>query len=145
MRYMQKSGQRGRSCRGAAATELAIILPVLILIILGCVDFGRFVYSYIAVTNAARAGAGFGSNNIYTVGTYTTWQNQVKQAVTNEMGSISGYSSSNVTVTGVPNTGSTNPWRVEVTVPCTFQTVISWPGIPTSMTVQQKVVMRGVY
>jgi Flp pilus assembly protein TadG len=42
--------------RGASATELAIILPLFITIVLSCVDFGRFAYTYIAVSNAARAG-----------------------------------------------------------------------------------------
>ena len=30
-------------------------------LLLGAVDFGRFAYNYIAVTNAARAGAAFGA------------------------------------------------------------------------------------
>ena len=42
---------------GAVAVELALILPLLVLIVLGAVDFGRFANTYIAVTNACRAGA----------------------------------------------------------------------------------------
>ena len=54
-----------RHRRGAAAVELAMILPVLMTIVLGCVDFGRFAYNYIAVTNAARAGASYAIMNNY--------------------------------------------------------------------------------
>jgi Flp pilus assembly protein TadG len=57
---MPPAGSAGRSPRrrrGAAAAELAMILPLMLILVLGCVDFGRFAYSYIAVTNAARAGA----------------------------------------------------------------------------------------
>ena len=46
---MQKVRSVTRRRRGAAAAELAILLPVLVTIVLGCVDFGRFVYNYIAV------------------------------------------------------------------------------------------------
>src|SRR5262249_30660371 len=43
--------------RGMAAVELAMCATVLTGIVLGATDFGRFAYTYIAVTNAARAGA----------------------------------------------------------------------------------------
>lgn len=43
--------------RGAAAVELAIVLPVLFLVIAGIVDFGRYFFTQIQVTNAAREGA----------------------------------------------------------------------------------------
>ena len=46
-----------RTERGAAAVELAIVFPVLFLVIAWIVDFGRFFYTEIQVTNAAREGA----------------------------------------------------------------------------------------
>lgn len=46
-----------RSERGAAAVEMALMLPVLILLIGGIVDFGRAYYTQIMLTNAAREGA----------------------------------------------------------------------------------------
>jgi Flp pilus assembly protein TadG len=42
---------------GAAAVELAIILPILLLIIAGIVDFGRAYFTQVTLTNAAREGA----------------------------------------------------------------------------------------
>ena len=48
--------QARRHRRGVTAVEFALILPLLMTIVLGCVDYGRFAYDYIAVTNAARAG-----------------------------------------------------------------------------------------
>ncbi len=41
--------------RGVAATEFALILPLFLLIVLGCIDYGRFAHTYIAVTNGARS------------------------------------------------------------------------------------------
>jgi Flp pilus assembly protein TadG len=42
---------------GAAAVELALILPILILVIAGIVDFGRAYFTQVTLTNAAREGA----------------------------------------------------------------------------------------
>lgn len=46
-----------RTDRGAAAVEFALLLPVLLLILAGIVDFGRAMFTQISVTNAAREGA----------------------------------------------------------------------------------------
>jgi len=43
--------------RGASAVELAIVLPVLLLVIGGIIDFGRAFTTQMAVTQAAREGA----------------------------------------------------------------------------------------
>ena len=43
--------------RGAAAVELAVIMPLLLLFIAGIVDFGRFFMTEIQLTNAVREGA----------------------------------------------------------------------------------------
>lgn len=42
--------------RGAAAVEMAIVLPLLFLILGGTIDLGRLLYAEIIVTNAAREG-----------------------------------------------------------------------------------------
>jgi PKD repeat protein len=46
---------RGR--RGQALVELALLLPVMLLLLVAAADLGRIFYARIAVTNAARAGA----------------------------------------------------------------------------------------
>ena len=43
--------------RGAAAVEFALILPVLLLLVLGLIEFGRVYNVQISLTNAAREGA----------------------------------------------------------------------------------------
>ena len=118
---------RRRTRRGMAAAELALCVTVLMSIVLGATDFGRFAYTYIAVTNAARAGAFYGATTSYNSTTYSTWQSQVQQAAADEMGSISGFTQSNVTATATTESGSI--WRASCTVPCTFTTIVPWPGI----------------
>ncbi len=48
-------GQSGD--RGAAAVEFALVLPILVLIICGVVDFGRAYNANLTLTHAAREGA----------------------------------------------------------------------------------------
>jgi Flp pilus assembly protein TadG len=43
--------------RGQALVEFALVAPVMLLLLLVAVDFGRVFFSYIAVNNAAREGA----------------------------------------------------------------------------------------
>lgn len=47
----------GRPERGAVAVEMAIVLPLLLLVLGGVIDFGRLFMAEIMVTNAAREGA----------------------------------------------------------------------------------------
>jgi Flp pilus assembly protein TadG len=51
---------RRQDSRGQGLVELALILPVLILIFMGIVDFGRVIYAFNSVSNAAREGARLG-------------------------------------------------------------------------------------
>lgn len=49
-------GRHGRD-RGATAVEFALLLPLLLLIIFGTIDFGRALNAQITLTEAAREGA----------------------------------------------------------------------------------------
>jgi Flp pilus assembly protein TadG len=61
MRRALRGGRRRRDrCgrdRGAAAIEFALLLPLLLLIIFGIIDFGRALNTQITITQAAREGA----------------------------------------------------------------------------------------
>lgn len=46
-----------RGERGQAAVELALVLPVLLLVLLGIAEFGRGLSAYLTVQHAAREGA----------------------------------------------------------------------------------------
>jgi Flp pilus assembly protein TadG len=53
--------------RGAAAVEFALLLPVLLLLVFGIVDFGRALNAQITLTQAAREGvrlAALGQPNV---------------------------------------------------------------------------------
>jgi Flp pilus assembly protein TadG len=46
-----------RNQKGASAVEFAIILPVLVALFFGIVDFGLLIYDKQVITNASREGA----------------------------------------------------------------------------------------
>jgi Flp pilus assembly protein TadG len=47
--------------RGAAAVEFVLVLPVLLLIIFGIIDFGRMLYTQITLSQAAQSAARAGA------------------------------------------------------------------------------------
>jgi Flp pilus assembly protein TadG len=49
--------RRRWSERGAAAVETAIVLPVLLFVVFGIIDFGRMLNTQLKLTEAAREGA----------------------------------------------------------------------------------------
>ena len=46
-----------REQRGGAAVEFAIVLPVLVLLIFGMIEFSTLLYDKGVITNASREGA----------------------------------------------------------------------------------------
>ncbi len=62
MKPITSSPRRGRQS-AQALTEFALILPVLVLILLGVVDFGRVFYYWTSMANAAREGARYATTH----------------------------------------------------------------------------------
>jgi len=133
-----------KPCRhGLATVELALVLPLLMLIILGCVDFGRFAYTYIAVTNASRTGASFGALNPFTTATQTTWTNEVRQKVVDDMSAFPDFDPiNNIQFSRSIDAGGL--WRVRVQVTYPYKCIVSWPGIPSQVNLTRAVEMRGI-
>ena len=129
-----------RRC-GAASVELAIILPVLLTVILGCIDFGRLSQTHIAVTNAARAGSGFASMHPFTSTTQAAWENQLRQAIADEM---SDFDANQIQVSATKTHDPNALWRVRVVVTYPFETTVNWPFIPNQLDLQRAVEIRGI-
>ncbi|MCC7118869.1 MAG: pilus assembly protein [Anaerolineales bacterium] len=52
-----------KSERGQSLVELAISLPVILLLMIGAVDFGLAIYAYLSIRDAAQEGALYASIN----------------------------------------------------------------------------------
>jgi len=50
--------------RGQALAELAVITPLLLLLVIGLIEVGRYAQLSIVVANAARAGAQYGTQSV---------------------------------------------------------------------------------
>ena len=99
---MRASTRGQRIKRQAVATvELAVIMPALILIVLIAIDLGRAAYTFIALKNAVRAGAGYAIMN---PGSGAAWSTAVQNTTKNEMQNQTGYNANNLTfLNGTPS------------------------------------------
>ena len=127
-----------------AASEFALILPLLITFILAGVDFGRFATRYIAVTSAAQSGALVGSLEPFTPANQVVWTAAVRAAVAQEMAGQADFNPSGLTVTITTLGGTGDAWEVQVAVSYPFRVLIPWPGIPSETTLTQVVGLRTI-
>jgi Flp pilus assembly protein TadG len=63
MSLIKRKRKLTRSERGQSLVELAITLPILILLLLGTLDFGMAIFSYSMLRDSAQEGAFYGSFN----------------------------------------------------------------------------------
>jgi Flp pilus assembly protein TadG len=149
---------RGRQS-GQSLVEVAIMLPFLLVLALGVIEMGRFMFIGILVGNAARAGAAYGTESLIasvdTTGITTAARNDFASngqntANLNVNSSVSCGCDSGGTITTAACTGTgagicaSGVWAVTVTVTAsgTFNSLFTYPGIPTSITVSRDAVMR---
>jgi Flp pilus assembly protein TadG len=141
-RHTAKRRSDGRG--GAAATELALVLPFLVTVVLGCVDFGRISYAYLTVSNAARVGAEYGATHKFTAYSQPFWDSQVRQQVINEMGSVAGFDQTQLQTTINTAADSYGLVRITVDVEYPFQAIVSWPFLPHQVQLWRRTSMREI-
>jgi Flp pilus assembly protein TadG len=145
-RSTRRARDRREAQRGAAAVEFALVMPLLLLLVFGIIDFGLMINEKTVVANAAREGARDGA--------ISRKEAVIRSAVT---GSLAGLAS-NATVTvacqkanGAACAGSFDSQvesggKVLVTVEATYSwlTPISSiiPGLGSSVSLEKTVEMR---
>lgn len=122
--------------KGVAATELALLLPFLMFLFLVAVDFSRIFYFSIVVANCARNGAIYGRNDSTTAVDTAGIESAVRKDAVN-------LNPTALKVFSVTDNAA-NPSYVEVTVTYPFNTIASFPGIPSSYTLTRKLRMQVV-
>jgi Flp pilus assembly protein TadG len=137
-----------RRC-GQSAVELALLTPVLMALLLIAADLGRVFYFAIVVDSAARAGAQYGSQSVITAADSAG----IKAAAKTDANNISGLSvtasqctcESSTTVTACASsycTNSSSATYVLVNTQMTFHTVVTYPGIPSSISLSGEAIMQ---
>jgi Flp pilus assembly protein TadG len=144
-----------RDDKGQAFVELALILPVFILLLVGVAEFGRLAYAAIEVSNAARAGVAYGAQNHATAADTAGIQTVATQDAPNIIGLTAVATHACSCVTGATSTtitcstaGTTclSPSRivlsVQVNTSAAVNTVFHFPGTPNTVTLSGQAIMR---
>jgi len=150
----------GRDQRGAALVELAVVAPILAVLVVGVIDFGRVFNSAMVVTAAARAGALYGAYSVphaFDTANITTAVNTVLSsnnmtsgpaptiAVLCDCATSAGVFTATTpanTCTATCGVGSHMVTRVSVSVTRTFTMGASYAVFPTSMTLTRTSIQR---
>jgi Flp pilus assembly protein TadG len=143
----------GSEC-GSALVELAVVLPLLVLILVAAADFARVFYTANVLTSAARAGAQWGAR---TSSSYTDASGMQTIALSITNGNLSGtaaavtpsHTCQCVLDTGAAGSGDCATCttghvmiRVTVSVSKTFIGIIPWPGVPSNVPITRSATLR---
>jgi Flp pilus assembly protein TadG len=140
--------RRGLRACGQASVELALSLPLLLMMFL-VVETGRAFYIAISVGNAARAGVQYGAQNLTTAADNAGMQSAASNDAPNITGMTATASHYCVCSDGSASTclatdcsGSHRLLYTQVTTSAPYAPLISFMGILPVMTVPGKAVMR---
>jgi hypothetical protein len=64
LRKLGIDGDRRHNERGVALVELALLLPILVVLAFGVIDLGRLIHARLVVTNVSREGGSLASRDI---------------------------------------------------------------------------------
>lgn len=148
----RRDGLLRRRPRGQSAVEFAIIASTVLLFLLAAVDIGRVFYVDVALNNAVRAGAQYGSQSLITAADSAGMATAVENDAVN-VASLGTPSASLCTCeTPLPSNSTACPTNyctnnagatyVTVTATAPFKTVTKYPGIPASTTLSATAVMQ---
>lgn len=132
-RWRRRHGEDGEA--GQSLVEFALALPILAFVLLGGVDLSRAFAIQVALQNAARTGAE--SAILGTASTDAT----IASYVRTEIQGTPGTNTSTSTVV-ISRTTEGSYCYVTVRVWYTFETLVPWPGIPTSARIDRTTRIR---
>jgi Flp pilus assembly protein TadG len=150
MRIVSSSRRKDKR-GGAAAVELAVLMPFLCFLFAAAVDYARIFYYGVTVQNCARNGAYFASdypdnsyiyNNIYG---YTSLNDAVLRDASN-LSPTPTYAVAYGPNANGPFTQTASPANgggyVQVTVSWTFNSLTNYPGIPSVVSLNRTAIMQ---
>ena len=160
---MTRGDRYAERCRGVSVTELALVLPLSLVLFIGILDFGRVYYSAIAVSHAARAGVQYGAQDNVKSGDFAG----MRQAASDALGDVSNFTVTACRYCQCPDgTGSCTSCNaggdgcstgsgclgtcssdapqvfVQVTVDKVFTTLFPYPGLPSTADLNRIATMR---
>jgi Flp pilus assembly protein TadG len=136
---------------GQAFVELALALPIFILLLVGVAEFGMLAYAGIEISNAARAGVAYGAQTATTAADIAG----MESAATNDGSNVAGLSAKATqfwSCSNAPSTQFSTPPTtcsaghvldyVQVNTTATMSPPFHYPGLPATYTLKGHAVMR---
>lgn len=135
---------------GQALVELALVLPIFFLILIGAAEFARLAYASIGVANAARAGIQYGAQNHRTAVDFSGMnqaavQDSINLPTLKATASNFCICSNGNTITCATAAGSCTARildYVKVNTSVVIDPLFYLPGLPKSYTLHGQAVMR---
>ena len=133
---------------GSSLIEAALVLPVLVLIVVGAIDFGRAFFIGVQVASAAQAGAAYGVQNFTdTAGMITAAKLNAPAVSSLAVSATFGCECHDGSAVVLSCTVSpVCPMNVlnyaEVTASTVYTPILPYPGIPATLSVQSKTRIR---
>lgn len=148
--------------RGVSTLEVALMLPFLLLLLIGVVDFGQLFHLAIEVSNAARAGAQYGYQNSATqtdtsgmiaaaeddAADITAWGANIASygcmcSDGTEQSQIGSSGNGSTSLCPTPPSTCTSKgtqliYYVQVQTQATYTPLFPWPGVPSTVTLNGK-------
>jgi Flp pilus assembly protein TadG len=118
---------------------MAVVLPMVLVLVIGCIDGGRAIAAYIAVSNATRAGADWAASHRFGAVNQATWEAHVRSDVAEEMAGTNGLDANQLAIGILTANGTDSSIWVTVTASYPFQPAIPWPGMPAQWTLEHSV------
>jgi Flp pilus assembly protein TadG len=145
-----------RSESGTSLVEFALVAPVIIFLLVGLIEIGRFAFFSILAANAARAGAQYGAQNLMTAydsagitnaalqdgQNLSNWTAAGAGIVVQQLCAVSGGSPRPC---GDPSNSAppqNTIYYVKVQVTGLFNSLLNYPGIPNSLPISGSAMMR---
>jgi Flp pilus assembly protein TadG len=147
--HIQKNTKRPPS-GGNAAVELALVLPILALMMMGAMDFARVFFTGVELASAVRAGVQYGAQSNARSGDSAG----MTQAANDDAKDIGGITATATRycqcsdgtsvdcLTGTCGAYGVPRIFVQVTGQKTFQPTFSYPGIPSAVNLNRRAIMR---
>ncbi len=132
---------------GQTVVELALLLPLLLVLFVGVIEIGRYAYFDILISNAARAGAQYGAQSLIqaadTNGITAAAHNDGLAAMTVTTQQECTCVSGTAPAPGCAGLGCPRPVvYVVVTATDTYDSLFSFPPLPPQLTLSSTVKMR---